>query len=174
MGLSNKSLSPTNPPYVFLLMSLLTFLYPRSVGIALGWEAQDLYNQFSDISLKNRCFSVSQLILVLDTFLRALPKYFKLTYFYTSWSNVTFCLKLMALILWLTGDPTGKICWLILIWTYKKSQGKDFGKNHLFNLFSAVGLQNGPKCSLRPGMHTFCIVPLCPTCVRAGLGTNRI
>lgn len=35
-------------------MSLLTFSYLWSVGIALGGEAQDLYNQFSEISFKKQ------------------------------------------------------------------------------------------------------------------------
>lgn len=39
---------------MFLLMFLLTFSYLWSVGIALGGEAQDLHNQFSEISFKKQ------------------------------------------------------------------------------------------------------------------------
>lgn len=103
--------------------------------------------------------SVSQLILVLDTFLSAAPEYFNWTYFYTSSPNVTFCLRLTALSLWLTEVSTGKTRLLIFIWMYKKPQDKDLGNIHLFNLFSvATTIHKAPKdpCFL---VFKPCVVP---------------
>lgn len=120
--------------------------------------------------------SVSQLILVLDTFLSAAPEYFNWMYFYTSSPNVTFCLRLTALSLWLTEVSTGKTRLLIFIWMYKKPQDKDLGNIHLFNLFSvATTIHKAPK---DPCFLVFNLVS-CPSITflearRLKQGTSRV